>query len=89
MAKQKLEDPEIAKAPLSLIDHVQIEVEALLGSKPITIAELNALAQGDVIALGTQINDPVTLRVNGRIIGSGEIVTVNDRFAVRITQIGG
>lgn len=89
MAKQKLEDPEIAKAPLSLIDHVQIEVEALLGSKPITIAELNALSQGDVIALGTQINDPVTLRVNGRIIGSGEIVTVNDRFAVRITQIGG
>ena len=88
MPKEKLlEQAEIAPT-VNLIDHVKIEIEALLGSTSITISELNALVAGDVLTLDRQINEPVAIRVNDRIIGRGQIVTVNDRFAVRITEVG-
>lgn len=89
MAKEKLQAAETAAPSVNLIDHVEVEVEALLGNASMTIAELNALSEGDVIKLGKQINEPVYIRVNGRVIGHGEIVTVNDCFAVRLIQIGG
>lgn len=88
MPKEKLNSVDEAPSPTDLINHVEIEVEALLGEAIMTVAELNTLAEGDVVRLNGQINEPVSIRVNGRIIGRGEIVTVNDRFAVRVTQIG-
>lgn len=72
----------------SLINHVKIEIEALLGHATLTVAELNALTEGDEIRLDQQINEPVAIIVNGRTLARGEIVTVNDCFAVRLTQVG-
>lgn len=69
------------------LDHVEIEIEAVLGCRHATIGELKALAEDDVVPLTTSLSDPVELRVNGRTIGFGEIVTVDDSFAVRITSI--
>lgn len=89
MPKEKLLEQAETAPTVNLIDHVKIEIEALLGTTSITVAELNALAAGDVLTLDSQINEPVAIRVNGRVIGRGQIVTVNDRFAVRITEIGG
>ena len=72
----------------SLISHVKVEIEALLGNALMTVAELNALQAGDEIRLDQQINEPVAIIVNGRTLARGEIVTVNDCFAVRLTQVG-
>lgn len=89
MAKEKLQPVPDTTPGANLLDHVEVEVEAVLGNTAMTVAELNALTDGDVIQLDKQINEPVSVRVNGRVIGYGEIVTVNDCFAVRLTQIGG
>lgn len=88
MAREKSQGIDEAASTTSLINHVEIEVEAFLGETLMTVAQLHALSEGDVIKLNRQINEPVSIRVNGRIIGHGEIVTVNDCFAVRVTQIG-
>lgn len=74
--------------PASLIEHVEVEVEALLGGNTISVARLGKLKTGEVLELDRQINEAVELRVNGKIIGRGEIVTVDDKFAVRITELG-
>lgn len=88
MAKEKTQAAGETGSQANLIDHVEIDVEALLGKATLTVAELNALSEGDVITLDRQVNEPVSIGVNGRIIGRGEIVTVNDCFAVRLTQVG-
>lgn len=78
----------LTQVPSSLIEHVDVAVEALLGSASMKVADLLAMGKGEVITLDRQINEAVELRVNGRVIARGEIVTVGDSFAVRITEIG-
>lgn len=78
-----------AKQDASLaLDHVSVEIEAVLGATSMTIGELRALANEDVVHLTASLADPVELRVNGRAIGVGEIVAVGESFGVRITHIG-
>ena len=72
----------------SLIEHVEITCEAVLGRGKITIGRLESLSEGDTLALDCSPSDPVELRVNGRPIARGEIVTMDDRFGIRITQLG-
>lgn len=74
--------------PSRLIEHVDVEVEAVLGNCSLKVADLLAMEKGEVIALDRQINEAVELRVNGKVIARGEIVTVEDKFAVRIASIG-
>lgn len=71
-----------------LIEHVEVGVEAVLGHCRSTIGDLSKLTSGAVLELDRQINEAVEIRVNGKVIGRGEIVTVGDRFAVRITEMG-
>lgn len=84
---QPVENGDAQDASLAL-DHVSIEIEAVLGTATMTIGELRALVENDVVSLAASLADPVELRVNGRIIGVGEIVAVEDSFGVRITRIG-
>ncbi|WP_298303599.1 FliM/FliN family flagellar motor switch protein [uncultured Erythrobacter sp.] len=74
--------------PVELVDHVSVDCEALLGSGEMTIGQLSKLSKGDVITLNRTPVDPVDIRVNGKTIARGEIVTVDDRFAIRLTEIG-
>ncbi|GAD50779.1 flagellar motor switch protein FliN [Caenibius tardaugens NBRC 16725] len=75
-------------APARLIDHVEVEVEVMLGEARLTVADLNRLAMGDILPIERSLADSADIRVNGRVIARGEIVTVADRFAVRVTEIG-
>ena len=77
-----------AKLPEKLIDHVEVDVEVVLGEARLTVADLNRLAAGDVLPVDRTLAEAADIRVNGRVIARGEIVTVDDRFAVRVTEIG-
>ncbi|WP_338446510.1 FliM/FliN family flagellar motor switch protein [Pelagerythrobacter marensis] len=70
------------------VDHVDVEVEVFLGGARLTIAEMTALAEGAVVEVDRLISEAVDIRVNGKVIARGEIVTVGDKFGVRVTQIG-
>ncbi len=74
--------------PIELVDHVQVLCEAMLGSGEMTLGRLRKLQQGDIVTLDRSPADPVSIRVNGKTIARGEIVTVEDRFAIRLSQIG-
>ena len=71
-----------------LIDHVEVVCEAILGRGAITIGELDRLAPGETLTLDASPADPAEIHVNGKLVARGEIVTVDGRFAVRITEIG-
>lgn len=82
-AKQR---PEIDRK--QLVDHVELNCEAVLGTGKITIGRLDALTAGDTIALDSSPADPVQIQVNGKTIARGVIVTMDDRFAIRLTEVG-
>lgn len=86
--KTKAETVVVEKMRTQLVDHVEVVCEAILGSGTITIGRLNALAKGDLVTLDRTPADPVDIRVNGKTIARGELVTVGDNFAVRLTEIG-
>lgn len=70
------------------LDHVEIEIEAILGKRRMTVGELRSVAGGDLVALSASLSEPVELRVNGRTVALGEIVAVGDNFGVRVTSVG-
>jgi flagellar motor switch protein FliN/FliY len=71
-----------------LVGHVEVACEAILGTGRLTIAELEKLAPGDTVRLDRSPADWVDVRVNGRTIARGEIVTLDDKFAIRLTEVG-
>lgn len=82
---------ETETAPHSLFDvveHLEVVCEAILGQGQITVGRLTELQVDDLIKLDRTPADPIDIRVNGRTIARGEIVTIDDRFAIRLTQIG-
>jgi flagellar motor switch protein FliN/FliY len=74
--------------PSRLIDHVEIELEVLIGDARLTVAQLSKLEPGDVVPIDRKLSEAAEIRVNGRVIARGEIVSVDDKFAVRVTEIG-
>ncbi len=71
----------------TLLEAVDVRVEAFLGETNMTIAQLNALKAGGVVTLDALLNEPVELRVNGVRVAHGELVSVGDKFGVRITAV--
>ena len=71
----------------TVLDDLQVTVEALLGVARITVGELSQLSPGDNFTLDRQLGDAVELRLNGVTVAFGELVTVGDNFGVRIQKI--
>lgn len=63
-----------------------VEVWAILGKTSMPIYQLLKMGRGAVIDLDQAINDPIEIRVNNRLIAHGEIVVVDDRLGVSITE---
>jgi flagellar motor switch protein FliN/FliY len=80
--------PPAAELPPRLIDHVEVELEVLLGEARLSVAELSGLKQGDVLPVDRKLSEAAEIRVNGRMIARGEIVSLDDKFAIRVTDIG-
>ena len=64
---------------------VQLTVE--LGRTKIAIKNLLQLAQGSVVELDGLAGEPMNVLVNGCLIAQGEVVVVNDKFGIRLTDI--
>jgi flagellar motor switch protein FliN/FliY len=64
---------------------VQLTVE--LGRTRIAIKNLLQLAQGSVVELEGLAGEPMDVLINGCLIAQGEVVVVNDRFGIRLTDI--
>ncbi|MCS7270142.1 MAG: FliM/FliN family flagellar motor switch protein [Gemmataceae bacterium] len=79
--------PTAATTPLDALRDVPITITAQLGHTVVPIGQLLKLAPGAVLELEESIGTPVLLTVRGVPFARGEIVVVNDHFAVRITQL--
>ena len=72
---------------LDLILDIPVQLSVELGRTKIAIKNLLHLAQGSVVELDGLAGDPMDVLVNGCLIAQGEVVVVNDRFGIRLTDI--
>lgn len=72
---------------MSLLMDIPVQLTVELGRKRVPIKHVLQLAQGSVIELDAMAGEPMDVLVNGCLIAQGEVVVVNDRFGVRLTEI--
>jgi flagellar motor switch protein FliN len=72
---------------VELLHGVAMEVTVELGRTRLSVRELLALCPGDVLELDRAAGSPADLLVNGRLIARGEVVVVDEDFALRVTEI--
>jgi flagellar motor switch protein FliN/FliY len=72
---------------LDLVGHVKVKLTVSLGMAELTIDKLFSLAANDVVALDRDLEAPVDVRLNDKVIARGMLVAVGDNFGVRITEI--
>lgn len=72
---------------LDVILDVNVTLSLEVGRTRIPIRNLLQLNQGSVVELERQAGEPLDVYVNGTLIAQGEVVVVNDRFGVRLTDV--
>jgi flagellar motor switch protein FliN/FliY len=72
---------------MDMILDIPVTVSVELGKTRILINELLSLGQGSVVELNKLAGEPMEIMVNGKLIARGEVVVVNEKFGVRLTDI--
>ena len=72
---------------LSMILDIPVQLTVELGRTRIPIKQILQLAQGSVVELETMAGEPMDVLVNGYLIAQGEVVVVNEKFGIRLTDI--
>jgi flagellar motor switch protein FliN/FliY len=78
---------EIAKGDIDRVLDVPVQLTAELGRTRITIKNLLQLSQGSVVELDGLAGEPMDVFINGYLIAQGEVVVVNEKFGIRLTDI--
>jgi len=78
-----------APANLNLVMDVPVSLTIELGSCQLPMKEVLQLNIGSVVQLDKPADAPVELSVNGKLIARGEVVVIEDRFGVKITEVVG
>lgn len=79
-----------AQAPLHDIQRVldiPVQLTVELGRKKVPIKHVLQLGQGSVVELDTLAGEPMDVLVNGYLVAQGEVVVVNNKFGIRLTDV--
>lgn len=74
-------------ANLDVILNIPVQMSLELGRTKMDLRDLLQLGQGSVVELGRTIDEPLDVLVNGTLIAHGEVVVVDNKFGIRLTDI--
>lgn len=74
---------------LDAILDIPVGISVEIGRSRMPISQLIKLAAGGVIELDRMAGEPLDVLANGRLVARGEVVVMNDRYGVRLTEIVG
>ncbi len=81
---KSFEMPEIEHDQNLSLDELPVLFQVVLAEKEFTLAELRSLGAGSVVELGRGETEPVRLALNGKLLGTGELVRIEGRLGVRV-----
>lgn len=76
-------------AEISFLQEIPIELVVELGRARLTVRELAQLGKDDVIELDRLASQPLDILAGGQVFARGEVVVIDDRVALRITELVG
>jgi flagellar motor switch protein FliN/FliY len=74
-------------ADLAAVYDVPINIQAVLGRASLEVASLLRLSRGSVIELDRKVGEAIDIYVNNRLVARGEVVVVDERLGVTMTEI--
>ena len=85
-------EPEIPDVPRSAKDleavyDIPVQVSAVLGKSTMEVARLLRLGKGAVVELDRKVGEPIDIYVNNRLVARGEVVVLDDRLGITMTEI--
>ncbi len=84
--KKEVLTPDIQEKLKKFLD-LPLLIEVVVGSTTLTLGEILNLGPGSVVELDNLVEEPVDIKVNGKLVAKGEIVVVEEKFGVKITDI--
>ena len=72
---------------INMVMDIPVQLSVELGRTRVPIKYILQLAQGSVVELDALAGEPMDVLINGYLIAQGEVVVVNDKFGVRLTDI--
>ncbi len=74
-------------ADLAPVFDVPVNISAVLGKAHMTVAQLLKLGQGSILELDRKVGEAIDIYVNNRLVARGEVVVVDERLGVTMTEI--
>ena len=81
------ESMERSAADLAAVYDVPVNIQAVLGRANMEVASLLRLTRGSVIELDRKVGEAIDIYVNNRLVARGEVVVVDERLGVTMTEI--
>lgn len=72
---------------LSLVMDVELNVSLRFGERQLSLREIMELASGSVVELDREVDEPVELILDGRVVARGEAVIVDGNYGIRVTEV--
>jgi flagellar motor switch protein FliN/FliY len=76
-----------AHSDINMVLDIPVQLSVELGRTKVPIKYILQLAQGSVVELDALAGEPMDVLVNGYLIAQGEVVVVNDKFGIRLTDV--
>lgn len=87
LKKDKKENGLLANHNLDFILDIPLEISVEVGRAKLSIGELLKLGQGSVVELNKIAGEPLEILINGKLIARGDVVVVNEKFAIKVIDI--
>ncbi len=87
LAQSRLSERRAAAPDLDMVMDIPVRVTLEVGGREMPIRDLLQLQQGAVVELDRQAGDPLDVLVNGQLIARGEVVVVEDKLGIRLTEV--
>lgn len=80
-------DEDKSASDLTTVFDVPVSISAVLGRASMTVGQLLQLGQGSVLDLDRKVGEAIDIYVNNRLVARGEVVIVDERLGVTMTEI--
>ena len=77
----------VSAAGLEAVYDIPVQISAVLGKSTMQVSQLLKLGRGAVVELDRKVGEAIDIYVNNRLVARGEVVVVNERLGVTMTEI--
>ena len=87
LEEDRSQAPPVNAKELEAVYDIPVQVSAVLGKSTMKVSQLLKLGRGAVVELDRKVGEAIDIYVNNRLVARGEVVVVEDRLGVTMTEI--